>query len=277
MRTDTIFYQLFQTFPQLLFEMIGVAPASAKNYKFSSREIKELARTFDGIFLPDKNRTDLPIYFVEVQFQHKADFYWRFFAEIFVYLAQYQPKQDWSAIAIFASKKIAPEVPNQYRGLKPQLKIVYLDELTGSGSSSLALDIVKLVVGQKDTAKQLTEQAMQQASQLTDASLKAKVVELIETVLIYKFTALSKEEIQAMFSLSDLKETKVYQQGIEEGKQVGLLEGKQVGLLEGEQKGKLNSVPGLLAVGLTVEQIARALELDVAIVQQAADKSAENS
>ena len=267
MRTDTIFYQLFQTFPQLIFEMIGVSPASAKNYKFSSREIKELARTFDGIFLPDKNRTDLPIYFVEVQFQHKADFYWRFFGEIFVYLTQYQPKQDWYAIAIFASKKIAPKVPHQHRAFKmsKQLIIVYLDELTGSGSSSLALNIVKLIVGQKDTAKQLTDQAMQQASQLTDASLKVKVVELIETVLIYKFTALSKEEIQAMFSLSDLKETKVYQQGLE------------VGLLEGEQKGKLDSVPGLLAVGLSVEQIARALELDVAIVQQAADKSAENS
>ena len=276
--------------------MIGVAPASAKNYKFSSREIKE-GRTavrpynFSGIFLPDKNRTDLPIYFVEVQFQHKADFYWRFFGEIFVYLTQYQPKHDWYAIAIFASKKIAPEVPNQHRAFKmsKQLIIVYLDELTGSGTSSLALNIVKLVMGQKDTAKQLTDQAMQQASQLTDASLKVKVVELIETVLIYKFTALSKEEIQAMFSLSDLKETKVYQQGLEvgllEGKQAGLLEGKQAGLLEGEQKGKqagkqegkLESVPGLLAVGLSVEQIARALELDVAIVQQAADRSAENS
>jgi predicted transposase/invertase (TIGR01784 family) len=255
MRTDTIFYQLFQTFPSLVFELIGADSSQATSYEFSSREIKELARRFDGIFLPAAN-ADLPIYFLEVQFQEKADFYWRFFTEIFVDLGQYQPTQDWCAIAVFVSKKIAPEVPNQYRSLlmSQQLKLVYLDDLTSS--DSLGLNIVQLVVGDKETAKPLTAQAMQSANQLGDAGLKAKVVELIETVLIYKFTELTKEEIQLMFSLSDLKETRVYQQG--------------------KLEAKLESVPSLLAVGLSVEQIAQALKLDVALVQQVADKSAEN-
>ena len=127
MRTDTIFYQLFQTIPSLVFELIGADPNQASSYEFSSREIKELARRFDGIFFPKSNQNDLPIYFVEVQFQEKSDFYWRFFTEIFVYLGQYQPTQDWCAIAVFASKKIAPEeVPNQYRAfqMSEQLKIV---------------------------------------------------------------------------------------------------------------------------------------------------------
>jgi len=262
MRTDTIFYQLFQTFPSLVFELIGADPKSARNYEFSSREIKELARRFDGIFLPAAD-ADLPIYFVEVQFQEKSDFYWRFFTEIFVYLGQYQPTQDWCAIAVFVSKRIAPEVPVQYRGLlmSQQLKLVYLDELTLSESPSLGLSIVQLVVGDKETAKPLTAQAMQQANQLSDAGLKAKVVELVETVLIYKFTELTKEEIQAMFSLSDLKQTRVYQQGKEEGK----------------EEGKLESVPSLLAVGLSVEQVAQALNLDIQLVQQVASKSAENT
>jgi predicted transposase YdaD len=65
-----------------------------EGYKFSSREIKELARRFDGIFMPPEDDTDKPIYFVEVQFQEKEDFWWRFLAEIFVYLGQYQPKND---------------------------------------------------------------------------------------------------------------------------------------------------------------------------------------
>jgi predicted transposase/invertase (TIGR01784 family) len=93
-KTDTIFYQLFQTFPNLLFELIGENPAIAQSYDFSSREIKELARTFDGIFLPVQNQAELPIYFVEVQFQSKPDFYSRFFTEIFVYLGQYKPEQN---------------------------------------------------------------------------------------------------------------------------------------------------------------------------------------
>lgn len=46
---------------------------------------------------------------------------------------------------------------------------------------------------------------------------------------------------------------------------------KEEGRLEGKLEGKLESVPGFLALDLTVEQIARALGLDVEMVQQAAD------
>ena len=45
---------------------------------------------------------------------------------------------------------------------------------------------------------------------------------------------------------------------------------------KGKLEGKLESIPGFLALGLTVEQIAGALELDVEIVQQAADGELES-
>ena len=106
MRTDTIFYQLFQTFPSLLFELISQSPTEAQGYQFSSREIKELAFRFDGVFLPAANATHQPIYFIEVQFQAKSDFYWRYFTEIFLYLGQYKPHYDWRAVAIFASRNL---------------------------------------------------------------------------------------------------------------------------------------------------------------------------
>ncbi len=91
MRTDSIFYQLFQTFPSLLFELIGQPPSLANLYEFSSQEIKELARTFDSIFLPSENALYQPIYFAEVQFQPKSNFYSRLFAEIFVYFDNINP------------------------------------------------------------------------------------------------------------------------------------------------------------------------------------------
>ncbi|MBD2729073.1 hypothetical protein H6G96_22850 [Nostoc sp. FACHB-892] len=56
-----------------------------------------------------------------------------------------------------------------------------------------------------------------------------------------------------MFGLSELKQTRVYQ------------EGKQ----EGRFEAKLEAVPKLLALGLSVEQISQVLDLDVAQVQQA--------
>ncbi len=59
-----------------------------------------------------------------------------------------------------------------------------------------------------------------------------------------------------MFELSDLKQTKVYQQAFAEGEQ------------QGERQGKLLAVPPMLAAGLTVEQIAQALDLTVDEVKQ---------
>ena len=53
-----------------------------------------------------------------------------------------------------------------------------------------------------------------------------------------------------MFGLSELKQTRVYQEAEEEGKQ------------EGRFEAKLEAVPKLLALGLSVEQIAQALALD---------------
>ena len=61
---------------------------------------------------------------------------------------------------------------------------------------------------------------------------------------------MSREEIEAMFELSDLKQTKVYQ--------------------EAKLEGKLESVPSLLALGLAVEQVAQALGLSVEQVRKAA-------
>jgi predicted transposase YdaD len=44
---------------------------------------------------------------------------------------------------------------------------------------------------------------------------------LIETILIYKFENLTTQELEAMFGLSELKKTRVYQEGHEEGVEEG--------------------------------------------------------
>lgn len=265
MKTDNIFYQLFQTFPNLLFELIGQPPSLAQNYTFVSQEVKELSRSFDGVFLPLNNAPDNPIYFVEVQFQPKADFYWRFFAEIFVDLGQYQPANDWRAVAIFGKRNLDPGIPRQYRGLLAdhQVIFVYLDELNQNPESSLALGLVQLVVGTEETAAtvELTNRLLLQArTQLLDESFKQKVLELIESVLVYKFTALSRQELEAMFGLSDLKQTRFYQEAKEEGK----------------EEGKLETVPLLLQLGLSVSEIAERLSLDIEAVRRVAQSSSGN-
>jgi predicted transposase YdaD len=53
-----------------------------------------------------------------------------------------------------------------------------------------------------------------------DADLE-RIIELIEAAMVYKFPILSREEIEQMFSLSELKQTRVYQEALEEGRQEG--------------------------------------------------------
>jgi predicted transposase/invertase (TIGR01784 family) len=77
------------------------------------------------------------------------------------------------------------------------------------------------------------------------------------------------EEIQEMFGLSELKQTRVYQQAFAEGEQ----KGRQEGVEEGRQEGKLLAVAPMLAAGLSMEQIAQALGLSVEDVRQAAQQS----
>jgi predicted transposase/invertase (TIGR01784 family) len=259
LKTDTIFYTLFQLFPELLFQLIGEDPSQAPKYEFSSREIKELARRFDGLFLPRGNDfTDL-IYFVEVQFQPKDKFYRRLFAEILAYLEQYESDNDWRAVAIFASRSLEPTFSAQYRGLRPQLQVVYLDEIDNGDDLPISLDIVKLVVMAPDQVQEELPTLLEKLpQQITDQELERQVFEFIETVLLYKFTNLSREEIEVMFSLSDLRKTRVYQ------------EAKAEGELKGEFLGKLKAVPGLLALGLSANQIALAIGLEATVVEQIA-------
>jgi len=241
MRTDTIFFQLFQTFEGLMFELVGLPPETAAGYRFTSVEIKEKAFRFDGIFIPDS--VDKNIWFVEVQFQKRAEFYWEFVGEIFLYLSQYKPEQDWQAVAIFAKRSIEPEIPKQFRMLfdSGHIARIYLDELPDS--ESLSLGLVKLIVAPK---RETVALAQQLASRVGQAN-RERMIEFIETVLLYKFPQMSREEVEAMFTLSDLKKTRVYRDALKEGERLGKLEGK----LEGEKIGtQLGQVLGLRKVAV---------------------------
>ncbi|MFM7886105.1 MAG: Rpn family recombination-promoting nuclease/putative transposase [Pseudanabaena sp.] len=232
MRTDTIFFQLFQTFDSLLFELVGLPPEAAAGYQFTSVEIKEKAFRFDGIFIPDS--VDKNIWFVEVQFQKRAEFYWEFIGEIFLYLSQYKPEHDWKAVAIFAKRSIETESPKQFRELfaSDQIVRVYLNELPQD--ESLNLGIVRLIVAPKRETIALAHQLAERVGQ----GDRERMIEFIEAVLLYKFPQMSREEVEAMFTLGDLKKTRVYREakleGIREGEQRGKLEGEKIGTERGQ-------------------------------------------
>jgi predicted transposase/invertase (TIGR01784 family) len=239
-KTDTLFFQLFQSFHTLLFELIERPISEAEGYTFSSAEIKEKAFRFDGIFMPKAN--DKPIFLVEIQFQPKEDFYWEFLAEIFLYLNQYRPVQDWKAVAIFAKRNCEPE-PNQFcQELIASSRIIriYLEDLIQE-TNSLGIAIIQLILAPEKKAPSLARNLAEKVERETNTDLRDNVVEFIEAVLVYKFPKLTRQEIESMFTYSDLKKTRVYQEamleGRQEGRQEGLQIGEQRGLQIGEQRG----------------------------------------
>jgi predicted transposase/invertase (TIGR01784 family) len=269
-QTDKIFYSLFQSFPSIFFAIIGDTTVNVNAYEFVSVEVKETAFRIDGVFVPTNESIDQPLYFVEVQFQLDSVFYRRLFAEIFVYLRQNQSVNHWRAVVIYPQRSLDPSDRLPYELLlnSSQVQRIYLDEL-GTTDNSLQIAIVKLIIEKEETAidkgKELILQARQQ---LADEATKKQIVELIETILLYKFTRLSREELEKMLGIDEeFKKTRMYQSI----KQDGLEEGRQEGRLEGRLEAKLEAVPRLLLLGLSVEQIATALDLTVEQVQQVAE------
>lgn len=257
MKTDSIFYRLFQEFPDIFFELIGNPSVTATEYQFSSVEIKQTAFRIDGVFLP--NTEEKPIYFVEVQFQEDSKIYSRLFTEINLYLRQNQPENDWFAVVIYPSSSIDTAKTKHYRESFASGRVtrIYLDELGENASLPIGIATIKLVIENENKAIQEARELIIRTSQeINSVKQQQQLLQLIETILIYKLPSMDIKEIQEMFGLSDLKQTKVYQQAF----------------AEGELRGKLLAIPPMLAAGLTVEQAAQALDLTVDEVRKASQE-----
>jgi len=269
MKTDNIFYKLFQTLPGVLFELIGEPAEKATEYTFKSVEVKELSKTIDGVFLPeDKNQ---PIYFIEVQFQRDDLFYYRLITEIFFYLGQYKIEQDWKGIVIWAKRSLEIPPSKSYNALfvQNQIEIIYLDEIAQREPTSIGLGIIGLIVAKEETAVEKVQGLAETTrTTITDNSLQRDVIELIERVIIYKFPHYSSKELEAMFGLAEWKQTQFYKDVKAEGKEEGLEEGKA------ELTRKF--VANLLKMGMNLEQIAQVTELSL-IEVQALKNEMENS
>lgn len=132
MRRDSIYYKIFQRFPELLFELVDKPPEQTQNYRFESIEVKETAFRIDGVFLPPEGTTPRIIFFAEVQFQKDETLYHRFFTESMMYLNQNQGQyDDWYCVVIFPSRSLEPSDKKTHRIFlnSDQVQRIYLKEL----------------------------------------------------------------------------------------------------------------------------------------------------
>ncbi|MCX5981800.1 MAG: DUF2887 domain-containing protein [Nostocales cyanobacterium LacPavin_0920_SED1_MAG_38_18] len=166
-----------------------------------------------------------------------------------------ETKRDFyrkTMLEIHCRKQNDPGIPLAYQSslAAGQIHVVYLDELTDT-SSSIGLEIIQLVVAPEDEAIQ-TARSLINLVQQADAANSLYLLELVERMLIYKFSTYTRQELEAMFGLTEWRQTRFYQ--------------------EVKEETKLEAIPRLLKMGLSIEQIAEALELKIEVVQQAIEK-----
>ena len=257
MKTDSIFFEIFQKLPQTLFELLDEPIERKEQYDFCSVEVKQTAFRIDGVFIPKPGAADQTVIFVEVQFQKDHGLYERLFSEIMMYLAQNPEVEDWRAIAIYPRRSTEQENRFRHRSLlqSEQFQVIYLEDLLGIPSEQIGVQLMQLIVSKDRDTTQYLDGLVPQLQGKTDFQSQ-EIIELISTIMVYKFPQLSREEIEAMFTVSDLKQTKVYQEAQLEGEQKIVLRllKRQIGSISPETEAQIRNL------SLTqVEQLGEAL------------------
>jgi predicted transposase/invertase (TIGR01784 family) len=224
MRRDSIFYRLFQQSPLLLFELLATPPANAADYRFDSVAVKEPRFEIDGVFLPPETAEAGIVYFCEVQVQRDECLYERVFGESMLYFYRNRQRfSDWQAVVIYPSRSIEQRDVYPHRSLLngPQVHRVYLDELGDIRQLPLGVALMVLTMIDEEQAPQEARHLLMRTQQeALEPGVSRGMIEMVTTIMVYKFTQMSRVEVEAMLGMS-LQETRVYQEAKAEGEQIG--------------------------------------------------------
>lgn len=219
MKTDSLFYRLFQYHPQLALELLGLN-YRADSYRFGSEEIKQTAFRLDGVFTPLNDNPEQPLIFAEVQFQSDDDFYDRLFSEITLYLRLHKPNHAWQALVIYPGRRTEKPANLGFRPFMdlPQLHRIYLEDYQQPSGKTPTLDLLSLIASDKQHTLLLARDLVKRYDEIS-----VDMLDFIETILVYKLPRLSREEIRIMLALEDvsLKQTRFYQEAMTEGLEKG--------------------------------------------------------
>ena len=218
MRRDSLFYQLFQQYPQLLFDLLSNPPDNAADYRFDSVAVKEPRFEIDGVFLPPDTDDPGILYFCEVQFQKDERFYERVFAEALLYFYRNRGRfSDWQIVVIYPTRRMEQSDVHPYRSLLigEQVHRVYLDELGDIRQLPVPLALLLLTTIEPDQAGAEAQYLLTRGEPDAPQFSSQTLVELVTTIMVYRYDGLSRREVEQMLGIT-LQETRVYQEIKEE-------------------------------------------------------------
>ncbi|MEO8893358.1 MAG: Rpn family recombination-promoting nuclease/putative transposase [Coleofasciculaceae cyanobacterium] len=224
MRRDPIFYQMFQRSPALLFDLIGNRPNNAAEYRFDSVAVKEPKFEIDGVFLPPEFESGV-VYFCEVQFQKDEALYERLFSESLLYFYRNRSRfSDWQAAIIYPSRSFEQSDLYPHRSLLngEQVHRIYLDELGNVRSLPITVAATVLTIVDEDEAPSLARYLLLRAEQEeTPDRAKRDIIDIITSIMVYKFSTLTQTEIRAMLGLNLTEEPRAIRDAKQEGREEG--------------------------------------------------------
>jgi predicted transposase/invertase (TIGR01784 family) len=220
MRRDSIFYSLFKQSPALLFELLEEVPDTATRYRFESVAVKEPSFIIDGVFLPPESVLPGVVFFAEVQMQKDEQLYERLFSESMAYLYRNREHySDWQAVVIYLSRSVEQKNSHPYRVLlgSDQVHRIYLNELGEIETLPLGVAAMVLTIVKESEAAEKARMLIGRANQEVVAMpLKQGIIDMVGTIMAYKFTNLSREEIDVMLG-TKLEDVRVFREAKEEG------------------------------------------------------------
>ena len=133
------------------------------------------------------------------------------------------------------------------------MRRVYLEDWTGVPASTVGLQLVQLLAGQAADAPDKARRLLREPPAGTEPVLpEAVLLDLVETILVYKLPRVSREEIRRMLELHDvdLRQTRFYQEVFAEGAAEGEARG-EAKLLRKQLTRRFGPLPAWVETRLT--------------------------
>lgn len=211
MRSDALFYELFQAAPWTFFELMQLTPPCP--YRFESITVKTTEKRIDGVLEPEQAGERL--YFLEVQAQPDVTIYWRTLREVATYFEQ-RPQQpdNWQAVVLYLNITDDPgfgSLSPLATGADPRLIAAdLLDLLEQLADDSLVLNVLRplVAISEKEVRQNVITWAnnIQQLPGLS-YELKQRLVTILAQLVMQKFARLTYKELARMLRLIPLEET----------------------------------------------------------------------
>ncbi len=128
-------------------------------------------------------------------------------------------------------------------------------ELGDPSQQPVGINLMQLTIAPDELMAEQAKQLIERVElEETGKLAKNEIIEVITTIAVYKFSSLSREEVEAMLGLS-IEETRIYQ--------------------DLERQTKLKAAERLLGMGYSISEVAKAVDLSVEEVTKIASNPSE--